>query len=120
MIPNRASALSLLLLAAAACAQSEAPAPETPGAVVAGWYMQRDGRHLFQACEHDTPRQIEPSKDLIAKARAFGVEEDLPVYAKLVFDATGARTLRVEQFGSDVPVTGCAMNGVVVPADEGD
>lgn len=61
--------------------------------------------------------------DLQARAKSFGLQDDTPVYVKLLARVSDARSsakkvdvVRVEQFGSPTPVRDCGMTGVVTPA----
>ena len=128
------SLASLAVLAMTACsnAAGPSPAPDNPAPdnpapdnhVVAGWYLQRDGQHFFQACGQNAPQAIAVSDELLAKARSFDMQDNMPVYARLALAADQAsgvdRVARVEQFGADAPVKNCAMNGVAIPPPADD
>jgi len=115
-----------LLSALWACSAERPSAEVEPAAAVAGWYLQRDGRAFFQACGESTPQPIEASAELKRKAQDFGLEDDSPVYAKLAVVADrdappgAGKVVRVDQFGSDTPVMGCAMTGVVDAEPQSD
>lgn len=91
---------------------------------LAGWYMQHAGAGSFQPCGDDSkPWPVTGKADLDTRARAFGLEEDTPVYVKLLAKksvATDGSTVidveQVQQFGSPEPVKNCALTGVVIPA----
>lgn len=91
-----------------------------------GWYFQRRGGHWFQPCGANKPIPIAASSSLLDKARAFGLEDDLPVYVRLVLaqdggdPASAGQVVGIEQFGSDTPVLGCAMTGMVAPEPDGN
>lgn len=125
MNAQRILLLSLTFLPLAACNADVEPPTAAATTDVAGWYIQREGRHLFQACGEGAPKPIEASADLIGKARAFGLEDDLPVYVRLAVTpnrsspASTGQVVRVEQFGSETPVMDCAMTGIVGPGPSG-
>lgn len=83
-----------------------------------GWYMQRAGQGLFQACGEERQLRVTDSADLGERARKFGLQQDTPVYVRV----RGTQSVsgdeldvsRVEQFGSDKPVRNCGMTGVVI------
>lgn len=84
---------------------------------IAGWYMQSSGGETFQPCGESAPWRITDDADLRARAKGFGLQDDSPVYVKLVATTSPAdKTVKVErvsQFGSPTPVRDCAMTGVV-------
>jgi hypothetical protein len=83
----------------------------------AGWYMQHADRSTFQPCGVDKPWRITTFADLPAKAKAFGLDDDTPVFVRIAGSAHDDEiaVARVEQFGSPTPVRDCALTGVVVP-----
>lgn len=103
------------------CVAAEKPATagiDAPATSYAGWYMEHAGQATFQPCGQAQPWRITEPADLPARARAFGLEPDTPVYVRLSgAAAAGAIAVTtVEQFGSPTPVRNCALNGVVIPA----
>jgi len=92
--------------------------PATASQAYAGWYMERAGQGLFQPCGQSQQWRVSASADLPARAKAFGLEQDTPVYVRLMGSAHNEEieVSRVEQFGSPTPVRDCAMTGVVIPA----
>lgn len=98
----------------AAPAAGGAPAMETTRAF-AGWYLIHGGSARFQPCGSDAGWPIGEDADLAERARAFGLEPDTPVYARVQGTLHGGTldVAAVTQFGSPAPVRDCAMNGVV-------
>lgn len=84
----------------------------------AGWYMERAGQGMFQLCGQSQPLRVTVPADLPARAKAFGLDQDTPVYVRLVgsVNGDGIKVSHVEQFGSATPVRNCAMTGVVIPS----
>ena len=120
-------AMGIALMACTAAKQAS-PAGQTTTAAdqgdsVAGWYMQHEGQVTFQACGQSEPWRIGAAADLDARAKAFGLDDDNPVYVRLQATSHAADktidVIRVEQFGSPTPVKNCAMDGVVLPAPTG-
>ena len=107
------------ILAACATANDPAPAaaPAAAGQTYAGWYMQRAGQGSFQPCGAARPLRVTSSADLPARARTFGLDENVPIHVRVTGVVSGSviAISRVEQFGSPVPVRDCALTGVVVP-----
>lgn len=91
------------------------------GATHAGWYMQHAGQGTFQPCGQSQLLQVSAPADLPVRARAFGLDEDTPIYVRVTGSVSGSEIAvsRVDQFGSSTPVRNCAMNGVVIPAPTG-
>lgn len=87
----------------------------------AGWYMQHEGQGTFQPCGQSQPLQISEAADLATRAKTFGLDEDTPVYVRVMGSVRGSEIAvsRVDQFGSPTPVRDCAMNGAVIPAPAG-
>lgn len=87
-----------------------------------GWYMQGASGNRLQACGQSEQWPIGDKADLEARAKAFDLQDDTPVYVKLLARVTGSGNARqvdvvkVEQFGSPTPVRDCGMTGVVTPA----
>ncbi|MEO6155436.1 MAG: hypothetical protein ABIP16_06890 [Thermomonas sp.] len=83
-----------------------------------GWYMESAGQRTFQPCGQAQRLRVISAADLPAKAKAFGLQTNTPVYVKLTGSNQGDlfTVSRVEQFGSPTPVRNCAMDGVVIPA----
>ncbi|WP_147652658.1 hypothetical protein [Vulcaniibacterium gelatinicum] len=105
----------------AACSTNRAGVSSTgttaDGQPHTGWYMQHAGQGLFQPCGAQRPWRITQAADLPKRARAFGLDEDTPVYVRVIgleHDGTLA-VMRVVQFGSPTPVRDCALTGVVLP-----
>jgi hypothetical protein len=92
--------------------------PAEPGQAVAGWYMEHSSRATLQPCGQSKSLQVSASADLPARAKAFGLVPDSPVYVRVVAKQRGNAidVTRVEQFGSTTPVRDCPMTGVVLPA----
>jgi len=107
------------------CVAAEKPTSEKPPAgtaqAYAGWYMQHAGQGTFQPCGESQPLQVAAPADLPARAKAFGLDEDTPVYVRVTGSVNGSEIAvsRVDQFGSPTPVRDCAMNGVVIPSPAG-
>ena len=87
----------------------------------AGWYMEHAGHGLFQLCGQSQQWRVRAPAELAAKAKAFGLDQDTPVYVRLVGSMQGGEieVVRVEQFGSAVPVRDCGLTGVVIPVPAG-
>lgn len=105
------------LIAFADCAAAE-KAPVASSQSYSGWYLQHAGKGTFRPCGQDKQWRVNKGADLRARARAFGLEPDTPVYVRVSGKLSAAgdalKVLRVEQFGSPTPVRNCAMNGVVI------
>lgn len=99
------------------CAAAEKKPADAAGSY-AGWYMEHAGEGMFQLCGQSQQRRVTAPADLPARAKAFGLDQDTPIYARLVGSVKGneIKVSRVEQFGSATPVRNCAMTGVVIPA----
>lgn len=104
----------------AAAAETPVPArePAADAPSYSGWYMVHGGLGSFRACGAASAWRIGAAGELPARAQAFGMDEDSPVYVRLhgathggVLDVTS-----VDQFGSPTPVRDCPMAGVVLPA----
>ncbi len=105
------------LLALTSCVAADDASPATDEPLLVGWYMQSAGGNSFQACGRSERWLIGRAADLRARAKAFGLEDDTPVYVKLqattrALDKT-IDVARVVQFGSPTPVRDCALDGVV-------
>lgn len=100
-----------------ACAATENK-PADAADSYAGWYMEHAGEGMFQLCGQSQQWRVTVPADLPARAKAFGLDQDTPIYARLVgsVKANEIEVSRVEQFGSATPVRNCAMTGVVIPA----
>lgn len=122
-VPVTTGLFALLLAGVSALAQE-------PHVTLAGWYLRHQGTELLQPCGAAHPVRIIGSTDLAAQARRFELQEDTPVYVKLVAerlatprngaDERGHPALRVErviQFGSPTPVRDCPLTGVALPAE---
>lgn len=112
-------------LAVAGCVAAEKPAAsnvDSNAATYAGWYMEHAGQTTFQACGKAQAWRITQSADLPARAKAFGLDQDTPVYVRVSgsVDGSDIAVTKVEQFGSPTPVRNCALNGVVIPAPSKD
>lgn len=99
--------------------------PSIPDAhPLSGWYLQGAGGSRMQPCGQSVQWPIGDMADLKARAKTFGLQDDTPVYVKLLARVSVAGggaakkvdVVRVEQFGSPTPVRDCAMTGVVMPA----
>lgn len=115
---------TIIGLALSGCASGEQSppvekAPPADSQPYAGWYMQHAGQGTFQPCGQQSSWRVSASADLPARAKAFGLDEDTPVYVRLQGALRGdaIEVIRVEQFGSPTPVRNCGMTGVVIPAD---
>ena len=105
-----------LSLALAACAP---PSTSSVGPdAMAGWYMEHAGARTLLPCGGAGPLPISDAGNLPARAREFGLEDDLPVYVRIhALSRKGALVVAsVDQFGSPTPVSDCAMTGVVMPS----
>lgn len=91
---------------------------KSSGQTYAGWYMESTGQRTFQPCGQAQQLRVTSAADLPAKAKAFGLQPNTPVYVTLAGTIQGdlLTVTRVEQFGSPTPVRNCAMDGVVTPA----
>jgi hypothetical protein len=80
--------------------------------------MQHGGQGSFQACGAAHPWRVSAPGELPAHARAFGLDDDTPIYVRIqgIQSADGIAVSRVEQFGSPTPVRDCPMTGVVIPS----
>jgi hypothetical protein len=127
---------SALAMTVAGCAAGDrtSPTPPTPSATATtstvdaqplnGWYLQGAGGSRLQPCGQSVQWAIGDKADLQARAKAFGLQDDTPVYVKLLARVSDAGNnaakkvdvMRVEQFGSPTPVRDCSMTGVVMPA----
>ena len=87
----------------------------------AGWYMEHAGQGVFQLCGQSQQWRVTAPAELAARAKAFGLDQDTPVYVRLVGSVQGGEleVTRVEQFGSATPVRDCGLTGVVIPAPAG-
>ena len=87
----------------------------------AGWYMEHAGQRVFQLCGQSQQWRVTAPADLAARAKAFGLDQDTPVYVRLVGSVQGGEieVTHVEQFGSATPVRDCGLTGVVIPAPAG-
>jgi hypothetical protein len=90
------------------------------GLPIAGWYLQHAGQGTFQPCGQSIAWRV-AAAELRTRARAFGLEDDTPVYVRLAIlqapsgDSGEIEVVRVDQFGSITPVRNCGLNGVVLP-----
>lgn len=115
------STLFALLSTLAACSAAERagsqPQPDPNATTQVGWYLQHAGEGRFQGCGQSQSIPIADGADLPARARAFGLTDDTPVYVRLKGSVRGQalHVTRVEQFGSPTPVRNCGMDGVVIP-----
>ncbi len=104
---------------------TSAPSGSIPDAQpLNGWYLQGTSGSRLQPCGQSVQWRIGDKADLPERAKAFGLQDDTPVYVKLLARVSGASNdsgkkvdvVRVEQFGSPIPVRDCGMTGVVTPA----
>lgn len=104
-----------VFLGACSSAGSSNSAAARSDQLYAGWYMQHAGHGQFTPCGQQTALPVSPSPDLLAQAKAFGLEDDMPVYARLRGELRDAGFVvsAVEQFGSPRPVRDCPLEGVV-------
>ncbi len=104
-----------LVLSSCAATENKSPAE---GQAYAGWYMQHGGQLTFQPCGQSQRIHVSAAADLAARARTFGLQQDSPIYVRLMGAMQGDAidVSRVEQFGSPIPVRDCAMTGVVISA----
>lgn len=124
--PNLRGLMGLTaMVALSGCVATDKPMSETAfagsGQAHAGWYIQHAGQGTFQPCGQSQLLQVSASADLPARARAFGLGEDTPVYVRVTGSVSGREIAvsRVDQFGSPTPVRNCAMDGVAIPAPTG-
>lgn len=103
-----------------AASTTSVPASASTGAAnreYTGWYLLQGGAARFQPCGSDTTWRIGQGADLAERARGFDLEDDIPVYVRLVGtqhdDVLDVAT--VAQFGASTPVSDCPMTGVVSP-----
>lgn len=105
------------VLALTACVAAEGAPPATVEPVLAGWYIQSASESSLQPCGRSERWPIGRAADFRARAKAFGLDDDTPVYVKLqATTRPPGNTIdvaRVVQFGSPTPVRDCAMAGVV-------
>lgn len=106
-------------------AKSAPPASIPDAHPLNGWYLQGTSGSRLQPCGQSLQWPIADTADLKARAKSFGLQDDTPVYVKLLArvsdDASNDNgkkvdVIRVEQFGSPTPVRDCSMTGVVTPA----
>ena len=112
------SLLGLLILAACSAAERSAAGEAAPtGTPLAGWYLEHAGQPRFQPCGQPQPLRIAAAADLPARAKAFGLDEDTPVYVRVkgTISSGELRVVAVEQFGSSTPVRNCGLTGVAIP-----
>ena len=85
---------------------------------MAGWYMQHGAMDMFQTCGQTQSLTVD-SADLRARAKAFDLQPNTPVYVRVhgTIEGTTLSVVHVEQFGSDIPVTDCGLTGVVTPSE---
>lgn len=106
-------------IALSACAGAEQK-PATEVQSYTGWYMEQAGQGVFQLCGQSQQWRVSESAELRAKASEFGLDQDSPVYVRLVgvqsANGNELTVSRVDQFGSPTPVRNCGMTGVVIPA----
>ena len=116
-ILQRTISLYIALMLAGCDAAEKKPAAE--GQSYAGWYLEHAGQGMFQPCGQPQQWRVTTSADLPSRARAFGLDQDTPVYVRLAGTAHGNEIAvsRVEQFGSPTPVLNCGITGVVIPAE---
>ncbi len=119
-----ASDIATVAPAASAPATTAPSAPISDAPSLNGWYLQGAGGSRLQPCGQSVQWLIGDKADLQARAKSFGLQDDTPVYVKLLARVSetgrnGAKKIdvvRVEQFGSSTPVRDCGMTGVVTPA----
>jgi hypothetical protein len=94
------------------------PAAPAAGEAMAGWYMQHGAMDMFQTCGQTQSLTVD-SADLRARAKAFDLQPNTPVYVRVhgTIEGTTLSVVHVEQFGSDTPVTDCSLTGVVTPGE---
>lgn len=114
----------VLLLAACNAAErtstGESPAAASTTATLhAGWYLEHAGQSRFQPCGQSESLRISDAADLPARAKAFGLDEDTPVYVRVKGTLSGneLQVVAVEQFGSPTPVRDCGLTGVAIPPE---
>lgn len=112
------AAIAAAFALAACSADGGSTVRQSAGTTLAGWYMEHAGQASFQPCGAALPLRVTAAADLPKRARAFGLEQDTPVYVRVNGTMTEKEIAidSVEQFGSPVPVRDCALNGVVLPA----
>jgi len=122
MAPQWMFGISAAILLASCAAAEKQPAAEKNPTVqdqyLAGWYVESAGQSSFQPCGQSQPWRVTSAADLPGRAKAFGLQQNTPVYVRLIGSAQGdqLKVSRVEQFGSPTPVQNCAMNGVLIAA----
>jgi hypothetical protein len=120
----RFSTLQLLIGLCAATVVGACAATENKSADAVqsqpGWYMEHGGQGKLQLCGQSQQLLVTSGADLHDRALAFGLEEDTPVYVRVLGSVKGEEisVSRVEQFGSPTPVRNCGMTGVVIPAPD--
>ena len=102
----------------------KASAHVAEGQPLNGWYLQGASGSRLQPCGKSEQWPIGAKADLEARAKAFDLQDDTPVYVKLLArvdenSAPRVDVVKVEQFGSPTPVRDCGMTGVVTPAAGG-
>ena len=99
-------------------AAEKTPATATASQAFVGWYMEHAGQGRFQPCGQSQQWRVSTAADLSTRAKEFGLQQDTPVYVRLIGSAHNEEIAvsHVEQFGSPTPVRDCAMTGVVIPA----
>jgi hypothetical protein len=81
--------------------------------------MEHAGQGSFQPCGRPRPLLVTEAADLPARAKAFELGEDTPVYVRVTGSVEDGKVVvhEVIQFGSPVPVgKDCALQGVAIPA----
>lgn len=82
-----------------------------------GWYVLKDGAARFQPCGATTMLRIGQGADLAERARGLALEDDTPVYVRLVGTQRGdlLDVATVAQFGASSPVDDCPMEAAAPP-----
>lgn len=114
---------SVIAMTVAGCAAADKTASTPAAQPLTGWYLHGASGSRFQPCGKSEQWQVAAKADLETRAKAFGLQDDTPVYVKLLANMSGQGggkptidVVRVVQFGSPTPVRDCGMTGVVMPA----
>jgi len=81
--------------------------------------MGHGGQGSFQPCGGQSQSwRLSQAGDLPARAKAFGLQPDTPVYVRVTGSLrdNALAVASVEQLGSPTPVRDCGLTGVVIPS----
>lgn len=120
---SKTSLLAGLVLTGCMAAERNKPAAMTTGTAdkaqaYAGWYMEHGGQGMFQPCGQSQSWRLSRAGDLPARAKAFGLQPDTPLYVRVTGTVrdNALAVASIEQVGSPTPVHDCGLTGVVLPS----